>query len=166
MAGRVAVLMGVSGSGKSTVGTALARRLGWRFLDADDFHPPRNVQLMSRGIALTDADRQPWLKALNAELLTLTQQGTSLVLACSALRQRYREALAQGLATHQILWVNLHASPELIRTRLQDRPGHFMPASLLESQFHALEEPAEALTLDAGLPVQTLVEAIANKLAG
>lgn len=135
---RVVVVMGVSGSGKTVVGRALAARLGWRFLDADDFHPPANVERMSRGIALTDADREPWLAALHDAVGGGLEAGGT-VLACSALARRYRDRM--GLRRDGVRLAFLDGSRETIRARLLVRRDHFMPPSLLDSQFAALERP-------------------------
>ncbi len=150
------VVMGVAGSGKTTVGRRLADALGWPFYDGDDFHPLANVEKMARGDALTDADRAPWLDALAS--LIAGADGTSAVLACSALKGAYRKRLATG--TDAVFFVYLRASVEVIRERLAARRGHFFDPDLLESQFAALEEPAEALTLDATRPPEALVAAI------
>jgi gluconokinase len=132
--------MGVSGCGKSTVGKMLAEKLGWEFFDADDFHPPENISKMKAGIPLTDADRHPWLDRLSRLLRSEVATGRHPVLACSALRQVYRDTLLEGLTGFGIVY--LRGDRELIASRLQSRSGHFMPAALLESQFSALEEPA------------------------
>ena len=139
------VVMGVSGCGKSSVGEALARRLGARFLDADDFHPPANVAKMRSGVPLDDTDRAPWLARLNAMLHESRAAGESVVLACSALKHRYREALAAGL--EGLRFVHLDGSFDLIAHRLAQRRHQYMPASLLRSQFDALEPPADAIVL-------------------
>lgn len=149
--------MGVSGCGKSTVGALLAQKLGVEFLDADEFHPPQNVAKMASGVPLTDADRQPWLERLNAELRGREQ----VVLACSALKQSYRDALAAGADCR---FVHLRGSIELIRTRLQLRRHRYMPASLLESQFAALEPPARAIVIDVARPAEDCVAAILAQL--
>lgn len=156
------VVMGVSGCGKSTVGQALARRLGWRFADGDDFHPPANVEKMRAGIPLDDDDRAPWLARLNETMREAVARDEPLVLACSALRQRYRERLAEGLPQMRI--VHLAGSIELIGERLAARNHSYMPPSLLTSQFATLEPPGDALTLDVGQPVDELVDAIVVSL--
>jgi len=150
--------MGVSGSGKSTIGEPLARRLGWPFLDADEFHPPGNVAKMAAGVPLTDADRWPWLALLNAKL----KSEKNAVLACSALKQSYRDALAAGLADCR--FVHLRGSIELIRARLAERQHRYMPASLLDSQFAALEPPAQAIRIDVAAPIERSVDAIVQAL--
>lgn len=151
--------MGVSGAGKSTIGRLLADRLGHPFLDADEFHPPENVAKMASGTPLNDADRVPWLDALNRKLSGMPDA----VLACSALKDAYRRRLAQGLAGCR--FVHLRGDIELIRARLQARQHRYMPASLLESQFASLEPPADAIEVDIAGSAPDCVEAIAARLA-
>lgn len=146
----IVVVMGVSGAGKSTLGAQLAARLGCAFLDGDDFHPPENVAKMAAGTPLEDADRWPWLARLNALLREAQVAGRGTVLACSALKARYRERLAEGV--DDCRWVHLDASPQVLRERLAARRHRYMPASLLESQLAALEAPAGALRIDVGAP--------------
>ncbi|MEO8144155.1 MAG: gluconokinase [Betaproteobacteria bacterium] len=154
----IVVVMGVSGSGKSTVGQLLAARLDYPFLDADEFHPPENVAKMAAGTPLTDADRWPWLEKLNEKLIA----SRSAVLACSALKESYRAALARGLPDCRI--VHLRGSIELIRARLKERQHRYMPASLLESQFAALEPPTRAIGVDIGQTPERCVEDILASL--
>ena len=142
----IVVLMGVSGSGKTTVGEIVARELAWPYLDADDYHPAANVEKMRAGTPLTDADRWPWLDRINRLLSERQARGDHLVLGCSALKQVYRDRLAQGL--RDLRWVHLRGSLELIQSRLQVRQHRYMPASLLQSQFATLDQPADALTVD------------------
>ena len=158
----IVVLMGVAGCGKTTVGEMLASELGWRYFDADDYHPTANVEKMRAGIPLCDADRWPWLDSLNALLRGRNSEGESAVLGCSALKQAYRERLARGLP--DLHWVHLTGSFGLILSRLQARKGHYMPASLLQSQFDALEAPTEALRVDISDPPQMLVSRIVAHL--
>ncbi|MBC7802313.1 MAG: gluconokinase [Candidatus Parcubacteria bacterium] len=146
--------MGVSGSGKSTVGRLLAERLRVPFLDADEFHPAGNVAKMAAGTPLTDDDRRPWLELLNREL----QERKNAVLACSALKGSYRNILASGL--QECRFVHLHGSIELIRSRLEHRRHRYMPASLLKSQFATLEPPAGAIAVDVGQAPERCVEEI------
>lgn len=152
------VLMGVAGCGKTTVGVLLAERLGWRFLDADDFHSPANVEKMRSGQPLTDDDRWPWLDRLNG----LLREDGPAILACSALRQRYRDRIAAGV--DDVRWVHLVGTFELIGARLAARKGHYMPATLLASQFDTLEPPDAALTVDVADMPEVLAERIVNGL--
>ncbi len=163
---RTIVVMGVSGSGKTTVGRAVAARIGRRFVDADDYHSAANVAKMAAGIGLDDADRRPWLASLNVALRTAEAHGEPVVLACSALKASYRRALFDGL--EDPLLVYLAASPALIRERLAGRRGHFASGSLIDSQFAALEppDPAEALVLDAARSVDDLATAIVEPRSG
>lgn len=143
----IVLLMGVSGAGKTTLGERLARELGWRFIEADDYHPPQNVAKMAAGVPLQDSDRWPWLDRLNSELKT----HENAVLACSALKQAYRERLLAGVGRFQV--VHLKAPFDLIRRRLETRPHRYMPASLLQSQFETLEPPEQALAIDVSAPI-------------
>ena len=149
--------MGVSGCGKSTVGALLAQKLGCEFLDADEFHPPENVAKMASGVPLTDADRRPWLERLNA----LLKEREHVVLACSALKESYRKILAQGTDCR---FVHLRGSIELIGSRLAERKHRYMPSSLLESQFAALEAPRQAVDVDIAATPQACVVAIVAAL--
>ena len=142
---RVVVLMGVCGSGKTTIGRLLAQQTGWPFYDGDDFHPPANVEKMARGEALGDADRQPWLNLLAARIDGWLAEG-SAILACSALKESYRQTLVGGRS--QVRLVYLKGSQDLIRQRLAARVHRYMPPTLLDSQFAALEEPTEALVVE------------------
>jgi gluconokinase len=155
----IVVLMGVSGSGKSTIGAMLAKRLDLPFLDADEFHPPANVAKMAAGTPLTDEDRRPWLESLNAIL----KRRDSAVLACSALKRSYREILARDVPCCTFVFLN--GSLELIRSRLANRQHRYMPASLLESQFATLEPPQDAIEVNIGQAPEACVRAIASKLA-
>jgi len=153
--------MGVSGSGKTTVGEPLAHKLGWRFIDADDLHPPANVAKMKRGVPLEDADRWPWFDRIVAEMRRLTAAGESAVIACSALKQAYRDRLAAG---GDVRFVYLKGDVATIEPRLKRRAGHFMPPSLLPSQFATLEEPHDAIVVDIRRPIAQQVTAIARAL--
>jgi len=155
----IVLVMGVAGVGKTTIGALLARRLAWRFIDADDFHPPENVAKMKAGIPLEDADRWPWLAHLNKVL----KEEEQAVLACSALKQRYRDRLFQGVARFAVVY--LQGDAALIRQRAQARRHRYMPASLLESQFAALEPPAGAITVDVAATPEACVAAIVARLA-
>lgn len=152
------LVMGVSGVGKTAVGRALAERLGWAFLDADDDHPPENVAKMRAGIPLDDADRMPWLAAVRARAEAHLARGEHVVLACSALKRSYRSYLED--VDTRVAFVHLDAPAELIGQRIRGREGHFMPEDLLESQFDALEHADQALMVDAAAPLEDVVEAI------
>jgi len=159
----IVVVMGVSGAGKTTVGSALAAAPGWEFLDADEFHPPENVAKMAAAIPLTDDDRWPWLDRLNSELRARESRGRDTVLACSALKEAYRSRLMQGLSDVKL--VHLRGSIEFIRARMATRKHKYMPAALLDSQFATLEAPAGALEIDAALAVPEAVARIRAALA-
>jgi gluconokinase len=153
-----AVIMGVCGCGKTTVGRALADELGWAFLDADAYHPEVNVAKMAAGVALTDEDRWPWLDRLSRELRALHSSGKHAILACSALRQAYRDRLASA---GELKWVYLKGDAATIEPRLASRRGHYMPPSLLASQFAALEEPPAAIVIDIRQDIELQVAQIA-----
>jgi gluconokinase len=157
----IIVIMGVAGVGKTTVGRALADSLGWAFYDADDLHAPDDRERMRRGEAMTDTLRQPWLERVHAVLVQAVEPGENAVVACSALKQEYRDVLARGLPTE---FVFLTADTKVLRERLQRRTGHFASATLLDSQIAALEHPSNAVVLDATLPVDVLVERIRRTL--
>ncbi len=158
------IIAGVSSSGKSTVAEALAGRLGARFLDADDFHPPANVAKMAAGVPLDDEDRWPWLDRLNGELRDAAARGESLVLACSALKQVYRERLAAGVDGLQL--VLLTGSKGLLAARAGAREHRYMPPSLLDSQLATLEPlaPGSGWEIDVAEPVEAIVEELARRL--
>jgi len=158
----VVVLMGVSGSGKTTVGRALAAELGWTFLDADDFHPAANVARMAAGVPLTDEDRWPWLDRVVAALHERRARGEHVVLACSALKEAYRARLA---AAGDVRFVHLAGDRDVLAARLASRAGHYMPASLLDSQLATLEPPGNAVPVDIRDPVHAQVDAIVRALA-
>jgi len=151
------VLMGVAGSGKTTIGRGLAAELGWKFYDADDYHPPANVAKMRRGVPLGDADRLPWLQTLEALVRASIERGESGVLACSALKATYRARL---LIDERVKLVYLKGTFDLIQKRLANRRGHFMSAAMLESQFAALEEPEQEFHMDIDGTPQEIVRAI------
>jgi len=157
------VLMGVCGSGKTTVGIALSERCGGVFYDADDFHPLSNIAKMKRGEPLDDADRAPWLDELALRLAAASVERPPVVLACSALKEQYRDILRSGCADLQ--FVHLCGTPEVIRARLAARSGHFMPDVLIDSQFAALEAPTDALVVDIDSSVEEVVETILSGLA-
>jgi gluconokinase len=154
----IVLIMGIAGCGKTTVGQRLATALGWRFFDADDLHPAASVAKMASGRPLDDADRAPWLARLRQLIDELVAAGTSAVLACSALRQSYRERLLGGCADARLVY--LEASRALLARRLHERAHPFFPAALLDSQLAALEEPNDAIVIDAGRPLAGIVAAI------
>ncbi len=157
------VLMGVSGCGKSAVGAALARRLDATYLDGDELHPPENIAKMSRGEPLTDADRDPWLAEVGRRL---AKAEGSVIIGCSALKRRYRDRIREE-SGGPVIFVHLSGTKELIAQRMGARTGHFMPTSLIDSQFAALEKPAAdeaAITVDIDRPLDALVADIAAKL--
>ena len=159
------ILMGVSGSGKTTIGEQLARRIGWRYEDADTFHPASNVAKMSAGQPLTDEDRWPWLRAIADEIDRASDAGERIVIGCSALRRVYRDALVHGRCDTRIVY--LDGTQALIAERLGQRKGHFMPPGLLTSQFETLEPPTpdeHAVTVSIDAPVETVVEDISRQL--
>jgi gluconokinase len=154
------LIMGVAGVGKTSVGGSLAARLGWEFHDADDYHSPANVEKMRHGIALDDRDRERWLQTLRQVLDRSRAGGRSTVIACSALKKRYRQVVLGGHRRAHV--VHLTAPPDVIRERLERRSGHFMPASLLDSQLRDLDAPDDALVLDARMPVPQQVQHIVD----
>lgn len=162
---RVVVLMGVAGSGKTTVGEQLARELGWSFGDADHFHPAANIAKMSAGHALDDTDRAPWLAAIRGYLDRELAAGRSAVVTCSALKQRYRDVLLGDPRDPRVQLVYLRGSRDLLWARISGRQGHFMKSSMLDSQLAALEEPADALVVDIDQTAPAIVAAIRRSLA-
>ena len=159
------VVMGVSGSGKSTIADSLAARLGWRYEDGDRFHPPANVAKMSAGQPLTDEDRWPWLQAIADEIDRLSAAGQRAVVACSALKRAYRDILVHGRDDVRIVFLN--GTQDLIADRLAARKGHFMPPGLLASQFRTLEPPQpdeRPITVSIDAPVEAIVDDIIRQL--
>jgi gluconokinase/6-phosphogluconolactonase len=159
------VIMGVSGSGKSTIGEALSQRLGWHYEDGDSFHPPANVAKMSAGQPLTDEDRWPWLKAIAAEIERCRQAGEHIIIACSALKKAYRDILVHG--RNDIRMVYLNGSHALVADRLGHRKGHFMPPGLLDSQFATLEPPSpeeRPITVSIDAPIEVIVDRVLEQL--
>ena len=153
--------MGVTGAGKTTIGVLLAQRLGWEFVDADSFHSPANVEKIRQGIALDDADRAPWLRAMRKAMEGWVAAGKSMVLACSALKQSYRNEL---FIAGQTKFVYLKGSYELIAQRLRQRHGHFASETILASQFAALEEPDDAITVEIDRTEEEIVADIIRQL--
>jgi gluconokinase len=152
--------MGVVGAGKTTVGSLLAQRFGWQFADADNFHPVANVEKIRSGIALDDSDRAPWLAALRGAILHWNKEGQNAVLACSALKRKYRDILsADG-----VRFVYLKGDFELIQQRLRARHGHFASDSILQSQFEDLEQPTDAITVEIDKTPEAIVSEIIDKL--
>lgn len=161
----IVVLFGVAGCGKTTVGRLLAGKTGANFVDADALHPPKNIERMASGLALTDEDRRPWLERVRARMDEATQRSEKLVVACSALKKRYRDFLRKDFPG-ELVFVYLRGAPEEIGERLAKRTGHFMPTALLRSQFDALEEPAagEAFAVDIDRSPEEIAAAIRKRL--
>ena len=155
------LIMGVTGSGKTTVGTLLSAAMGWPFYDADDFHSPDNVRKMASGVPLTDEDRGPWLEELHELISHRNGRGENGVLACSALKETYRGTLC---ADADVAVVYLKAHRDLIRSRLERRSGHYMPQGLIESQFLDLEEPQDCIVMDGAWPPEQTVVAIRSQI--
>jgi gluconokinase len=158
----IVILMGVSGVGKTTVGRILSGKLGWPLFDADEFHSAASIEKMRNGIPLEDADRWPWLDRMNAMLREHEARGESVLLACSALKQAYRDRLSKGTA--ELRWIYLKGRFDLIQARLEARKGHYMKAGLLESQFAALEEPGDALNVDIDDTPDAIADSILRRL--
>lgn len=158
----VLLIMGVAGSGKTTIGETLARELGWSFRDADDFHPPENVRKMSAGIPLDDRDREPWLAAIHAHVERTLARGESGIVTCSALKERYRQRITGARPDVQL--VHLVGDFQLIHQRMASRTDHFMKPEMLRSQFETLEPPAEALVIDVRQTPARIVAEIRRNL--
>jgi gluconokinase len=152
------IIMGVSSSGKTTVGKALAARLGWDFYDGDDYHPSAKIEKIAAGVALNDEDRLPWLATLQAMITFGLKHKRPGVLACSALKESYRQVLLKD--NQGVVIVYLKGDFELIHTRMADRADHYMKPRMLKSQFDILEEPVDVLTMEISLSVETIVEKI------
>jgi gluconokinase len=157
----VIVVMGVTGSGKTTIGDLLAQRLGWEFADADDFHSAANKEKMHKGIPLTDADRLPWLTAIHDQITKWLALKQNVVLACSALKQSYRQLLWSG---PEVRLVYLKGSYELIAERLRARKGHFADEHILAGQFRDLQEPSDAITVSIDASPEEIVDEICRRL--
>lgn len=158
----IIILMGVSGSGKTTIGRLLAREIGWSFHEGDELHSEENISRMRRGVALTDEDRLPWLQALRKLIQGALERGENAVIACSALKASYRRMLR---VSDDVVFVYLKAEASLVQQRLQRRAGHFMSPDLLQSQFDVLEEPEDALPVEASMPPDEMVPIIRSKLS-
>jgi len=159
----VIVLMGVAGSGKTTIGQQLAAELGWPFADADQFHPSANVAKMSAGQPLNDTDRAPWLAAIRAYIDAHVAAGNSAIVTCSALKQRYRDVLIGDRAHVKLVY--LKGSRDVLWSRISSRQGHFMKPAMLESQLATLEEPADALVVDVAGAPEEIIPAIRRGLS-
>lgn len=157
----IIVVMGVTGSGKTSEGMLLAKRLGWEFADADDFHSAANKDKMHRGLPLTDEDRIPWLQAMHDRLAQSAAESRNIVLACSALKRSYRELLLRGLAARVVY---LKGTYDLIARRLQERKGHFADEHILAAQFADLEEPTDAVVVDITPPPEAIVDEVCRRL--
>ncbi|MDG1762251.1 MAG: gluconokinase [Flavobacteriaceae bacterium] len=151
---RIIIVMGVSGSGKTTLGNAIAKKFNYVFLEGDAFHSELNKEKMKKGIPLTDQDRLPWLIKINQTLQS--KKGVKIVLACSALKENYRELLQQKLAQKTVLWVYLKSEFSVLKKRMENR-DHFMPVSLLKSQLETLEAPKKAITIDSSLSIEKMI---------
>lgn len=161
----IVVLMGVTGSGKTTIGTRLAERMHTVFADADDYHSVENKAKMAAGHPLNDVDREPWLETLNELMRGWAERGGSGVLACSALKDAYRKTLVRGMAKGTVVFVLLEGSKELIAGRLSERRDHYMNPKLLDSQFATLEPPVDALRVENDRAPEEVVEQIMGELA-
>ena len=157
----IIVLMGVTGSGKSTVGKLLVQQLGWKFFEGDDFHSPANIEKMRRGMPLSDDDRRPWLEAIRESIRKMVERSENAVIACSALKHSYRQMLR---IAGEVVFVYLKANIDIVRERLKNRTGHFMNPNLIQSQFNTLEESEQALRVDASLPPGEIVRRIRTLL--
>src|ERR1700721_292373 len=153
---RAVILMGVAGSGKTAAGVQVAQKLNWIFLDADNFHPPANIEKMKHGIPLNDEDRAPWLQRLHDELQNQMAEGHSVILACSALKESYRKVLRNEVTPPTFVYLDV--DPQTIQDRLQHRTAHFFPKELMESQFAALEKPKDAIIIAARKTLEGVVD--------
>lgn len=156
------ILMGVSGSGKTSVGLRLSEILGWQFFDGDDFHPAENIAKMSQGIPLDDYDRKSWLASLHDLVAQKLGEGNSILLACSALKRKYRDQLRKD--NPGLVFVHLKGDYDLIYSRMEERKIHYMESSMLQSQFEDLEEPREAIVINIDQEIESIVERILEDL--
>ncbi len=157
---RVIFITGVSGSGKTTIGQRLSHEIGWTFYDGDDFHPEENIEKMKSGTPLDDNDRRAWLESLNS----IACRNEKVIIACSALKEKYRTQLSHALGENQYCFVHLRGSFDMIEKRMTDRQGHFMPVGLLRSQFDDYEIPTSGLILDVDQPINAMIENIVAML--
>lgn len=160
----ILIIMGVSGTGKSTIGKSLSQKLGWPYFEGDDFHPEENVKKMREGFPLNDDDREPWLQILRELILKQIKEKQSAIFSSSALKEKYRRTLAGE--NKEIHFVYLAGSYELIMGRLQQRDHEYMPSTLLTSQFEALEEPQQAIKISIDQQVEEIIEEIIQKISG
>jgi len=158
----IILLMGVTASGKSTVGELLSRELGWKFLEGDNLHSPENIEKLRQGKPLTDEDRKPWLEAIRGAIHAAIDRSENVVVTCSALKETYRRMLR---ISEEVIFIYLKATIPLVQERLKRRVGHFMNPNLIQSQFDTLEQPKEALEIDAGLTPAEIVDVIRNRLS-
>lgn len=158
----ILILMGVSGSGKTTIGKLVSGKLGWPFYDADDFQPKDNLAKMAQGLPLNDRDRRPWLLAIHDLLVGLAARGGRAVIACSALKRDYRDLLCAGVGCARFVY--LKGEFAILRERLERRQGHYFKAALLGSQFEIIEEPEDALTVNVDNPPEVIAESILTGL--
>jgi gluconokinase len=161
----IVILMGVTGTGKTTVGLALAQATGWQFADADDFHSEANKAKMHAGIPLDDADREPWLRSLHEQIEAWVHDNANAILACSALKESYRRTLTADIPQNSVRFIYLTGPESVIRARLEARTGHYMPPSLLPSQLAALEPPKDAIEISVVPAVPQIVQQILSELA-
>ncbi len=160
MLSKIIYVIGVAGSGKTTVGRAIAEALGVDYFDADDFHPVENVSKMQRSIPLNDEDRKPWLNALHDKALSMREKGA--VITCSALKESYRQRLMQDMSHDEISWVVLQGDFDTIYERMSARLGHFMPTGLLQSQFETWENPSYGIHVDISQSVEEIIKEVIN----
>lgn len=160
---KVIIITGVSGTGKTTVGLALAERCGIPFYDGDGFHPQANIAKMSAGIPLDDEDRLPWLRAINEHIREKLRSG-SLIIACSALREKYRSLISEGIAPSSVIWVHLVGDYDVIYRRMSARKGHFMNAGMLRSQFASYEAPVEGIVVNVDQGQEQVIHQITSNI--
>jgi len=155
------IIMGVSGSGKSTVGKSVSKELGWKFYEGDEYHPVENVQKMKNGIPLNDEDRLPWLHSLRKIIVDTIEEQENIIISCSALKESYRNILK---VNKQVEFIYLKGNFDLIRERMEKRTDHFFKPELLKSQFETLEEPQEAIEIDISVPAGSTIKDVVNRI--